>query len=82
MTRMISAATGNVLPCCWTDCTRPGDSMYEAIRREPGRKIHFVFCSERHRRYWVNSVRDMGNLPSGSKSLGGPVQGWGGNPKG
>lgn len=79
---MISVATGQPILCCWTDCERTGDDGYQAIVREPGRNVHYLFCSQRHLMYWTNSIRDMGNLPAGAKSLGGPVQGWGKKPKG
>lgn len=65
---MISGATGRKIPCCWTECERLGDTRYECRVNEPRRTIHYLFCSERHKMLWVNSVPDMGNLPSGSKS--------------
>jgi hypothetical protein len=71
---MISGSTGNPIPCCWGECMKPGDDGYQAIVNEPQRKIHYLFCSEGHLMYWVNSKKSLGNLPSGSKSLV-PVQG-------
>jgi hypothetical protein len=31
------------------------------------RYMNYVFCSERHKMYFVNSIRDMNNLPAGYK---------------
>jgi hypothetical protein len=76
VSRVVSGVTGNTLMCCWNDCTRPGDTQYEIrVTESEARIVHYVFCSKRHAAYWANSHRDMGNLPGGSKMLGGPVQG-------
>jgi hypothetical protein len=66
--KMISGTTGQRIPCCWVDCYRPGDTNHEAQVKEPLRTLHYLFCSERHLLYWVNSHVDMGNLPAGSRS--------------
>lgn len=40
----------------------PAPNMHQRWKR-----IHYLFCSERHRLYWANSHRSLYNLPSGSK---------------
>lgn len=44
------------------------------FRRAPNmdqrwKRVHYLFCSERHKAYWVNSHRSLYNLPAGSKKL-------------
>lgn len=34
MVRMIDPTDGTHLVCCWEDCHRPGNTMYQAIVRE------------------------------------------------
>ena len=41
---------------------RPAYNMHEKWRR-----IIYLFCCERHKLYWVNSHRDLYNLPAGSR---------------
>jgi hypothetical protein len=56
------------LLCCWDTCDQRGFENIKAVERNgPYQNIHFVFCSERHKWYWLNSVRDLGNLPPGFK---------------
>jgi hypothetical protein len=76
MSRVISGSTGLAILCCWTDCERVGDDRHRVVLPEPRGNLIYLFCSERHREYWRNSHHSMGNLPSGAKSLGGPVGGW------
>jgi len=33
------------------------------------KNVWYVFCSERHKRMWINSPRDLYNLPSGERGL-------------
>ena len=60
-----------LLPCCWTECDRP--ARRETLFAEPPdghANIRFYFfCSMRHRAFWVASVTNMGNLPTGSRGL-------------
>lgn len=67
MTYVIDPQDGAKLECMWLDCPKPGHEQHKAVVREPGRSIHFVFCTHRHLMYWVNSHRDHLNLPTGSK---------------
>lgn len=41
---------------------RPAPNMNEKWKR-----VHYLFCSERCKAYYLNSHRDLYNLPSGSK---------------
>lgn len=73
-----SGATGKLIPCCWTECDKVGNSRYEhreflqmiqiGSARIPQYRI-YLFCKERHRELWRNSVRDLGNLPTGSRGM-------------
>lgn len=55
--------------CCWDTCERDGVELHKARVNEGGPNhphiVIYVFCSETHKFYWVNSHRDMGNLPPG-----------------
>jgi hypothetical protein len=62
---VINLSTGVHIPCCWDDCTRDGVELHKCVVREPTGRAHYVFCSERHRQFWINSHRDNGRLPAG-----------------
>lgn len=52
---------GRPLPCCWSDCVRPGkdELRFESYERDEwgSKKVIFIFCSEAHKRYYVEQVR-------------------------
>lgn len=65
---------GTHVMCAWDTCERDGFETYK-IRtntakagREP-RYMTYVFCSERHKQYWLNNVRpgSNNNLPPGMR---------------
>jgi hypothetical protein len=62
---VINLSTGVHLPCCWDDCTRDGVELHKTTVKEPTGNANYVFCSERHRQYWINSHRNNGMLPAG-----------------
>lgn len=53
---------GVPLPCCWDECENPGYEENKVIVREPQKTLHYIFCSDRHKRYHINGHRDYGNL--------------------
>lgn len=66
------------LPCCFDDCEKHGVNLHQAMLHDhnPGIRCSdptakhpvFVFCSERHRQYFLASHRiGQGRLPTGSK---------------
>lgn len=73
--KVLSRGSGEWIRCAWFECERHGFELYKTIFHEHARTlpcdnplsehVNFVFCSERHRQYFVNSHRDMGNLPKG-----------------
>ena len=64
--------TGDVLPCCWADCERPGHDGIRIVKHEgPLRTLTYVFCSERHRQLYANSHIAYGDLPLGSRNRNG-----------
>lgn len=71
MSKKVSGTTGRNIPCCWSDCTRDGNDQYEVVLWEgfPERDFHYLFCSDRHRAYWIHSKHANGQLPIGSKGL-------------
>jgi len=66
------------LLCCWTECEKPGYDLHKARTHDHAPRLPcdhplskhtwWVFCSDRHKQYWVNSHRDMGNLPAGYRN--------------
>lgn len=68
--------TGRRLMCCIPTmpngdlCDRDGYELFKVIiRAADGERTHYVFCSERHRQYFIQSHRSLGNLPPGMRSL-------------
>lgn len=65
---VINLSSGAHIPCGWDDCFRDGVELHKVVIREPNGRANFVFCSERHRQYFINSHRANGNLPAGYRS--------------
>jgi len=65
---VINLQTGAHLPCCWDICEKDGVELHKTRVRSGVESVTYVFCSDRHRMYWVNSHRDNGNLPAGYRS--------------
>jgi hypothetical protein len=46
--------------CAWLDCTNDGYESNKVVVQQGqvrgGRTMTYVFCSERHKRYWVDEV--------------------------
>lgn len=65
------------ITCCWFECDRPGTELHKAVLHEhitgvpceSGEHVTFIFCSDRHKRLFQNSHRDMGNLPPGYRKI-------------
>lgn len=62
------AGTRHVM-CAWDDCENDGVELHQ-VRINYGTPVtphvvRHVFCSERHKQYWINSVRSYGRLPPG-----------------
>ena len=60
---------GTFVMCAWDTCEKAGYQNNRAVVHEgvpPNvRDITYVFCSDRHKMYWINSIRDCNNLPAG-----------------
>lgn len=73
--KVLSGTTGQWIRCAWFECDRDGVELHKARFHEHARTmscahplskhVHFIFCSERHRQYYLHSHRDMWNLPPG-----------------
>jgi hypothetical protein len=58
--------------CAWDTCEKDGFDLHQTRVNygADGAAPHIVkhvFCTERHKMFWVNSVRNLGNLPPGYK---------------
>lgn len=75
---MDKAARGETcwLQCCWDDCETPGTTLHRTMFHDHARgwpcehpeakHLWYVFCSERHRQYFLNGHREYGKLPAGA----------------
>lgn len=55
--------------CAWDDCEHDGYDLHQ-VRVNYGTAEHphvvkHIFCTDRHKQYWINSTRRYGNLPPG-----------------
>ena len=55
--------------CAWDDCENDGYDLHQT-RVNYGKAntphiVKHVFCSERHKMFWVNSTKAYGQLPPG-----------------
>jgi len=58
--------------CSWDTCEKDGYENNKVVVRDnaPGyepKTITYIFCTERHKQYWLNSIRNVNNLPPGFK---------------
>ncbi len=66
------SGTGRHIICSWDTCENDGFELYKvrvntAQEGYEKRYMHYVFCSERHKQYWLENVRpgSNNNLPPG-----------------
>jgi hypothetical protein len=68
MTRRIPGRTmvrnGQGIPilCAWDTCDSPGFDEIKVVVNEPRKKLHYIFCSEKHKQYHINGHRAYGNV--------------------
>lgn len=71
------AQKGEKIKCGWLDCDEDGYILYQAVTNaaRPGFPRHlerYVFCTERHRQYFLHQMRGhgalVGRLPAGERS--------------
>lgn len=70
-----SHGSQNWIRCAWFECEKQGYELYKAVFHEHARDlpchhprsehVNFIFCSERHKQYYMHSHISMGNLPKG-----------------
>lgn len=53
---------GIPIKCCWDDCEKSGYDEIKVIVREPQKTLHYIFCSERHKRMHITSHHTYGKL--------------------
>lgn len=71
---VIDTADGDHLLCCWDECEKHGTTLhrvriYEGIHPNTGGPIYSwkIFCTERHKMYYVNAPRNLNMLPPGHR---------------
>lgn len=75
---------GRFIHCGWDDCEKHGYECYKVMQHTekpgyPERIVNFIFCSERHRQYFIQSSQQAasgmhkdfmhGMLPQGMKNI-------------
>jgi hypothetical protein len=71
---VIDPQDGVHLLCCWDTCERPGTTLHkvriwEGVSPASGAPVYSwkIFCTDRHRMYYVNAPKDLNNLPRGHR---------------
>ena len=71
---VVDTRDGETLPCCWSDCERSGVLLhrvriYEGVNQVTGERVYSwkVFCTERHKMFYVNAPRALNKLPPGHR---------------
>lgn len=59
---LVRNAQGVPLLCAWDDCEKDGYEEVKVIVRDNGKNLHYVFCSERHKRMHIAGHQSYGNL--------------------
>lgn len=53
--------TGNAILCAWDDCEKAGFDEIKVVVKEPHKSLHYIFCSEVHKRFHMAGHRNYGN---------------------
>lgn len=63
---------GTKVVCAWDECDRPGYELHKVRQHEHaaviacdsdlGKHITFIFCSDRHKLYWLNCTGEMAKV--------------------
>lgn len=77
--RVYSHGGDNFIRCAWFECDQDGFELYKSVFHEHARglpcddprseHVNFVFCSERHKQYYLHSHKDLNMLPPGFKTV-------------
>lgn len=59
---MVRNGHGIPIKCVWDDCEKPGYDEIKVIVKEPQKHVHYIFCSERHKRFHIRGHQDYGKL--------------------
>lgn len=62
-----SPVTGELIVCLWTECDHHARREHMVAIREGVKPLFHFFCSDRHKKMWLHSVVNMGNLPTGDR---------------
>lgn len=77
--RVWSKTSDKWIQCNWFECHADGYENFKAVVHDHSKlipcnhylatHINYIFCSERHLQYYVNSPSDHWNLPAGMKNV-------------
>jgi hypothetical protein len=75
--QVLSRDNDRWLRCCWDDCDNQGYELHKtrfhdhprgtACDFPDAKHLWYVFCTDRHRMFFLNSHRANGMLPAGAK---------------
>lgn len=73
--KVLSFSTQTWITCAWFGCDRTAYDLYKSVFHEHSRDlacdhpysahVFFIFCTERHKRYYQESHKNFGQLPAG-----------------
>lgn len=63
---------GTYVMCAWDTCEKPGLESNKCVERVsakgyPLKTLTYVFCTDKHKRYFVHSIVRANDLPPGFK---------------
>jgi hypothetical protein len=59
---LVRNSLGKPILCAWDDCESVGYDEIKIVVKEPGKDLHYIFCSPAHRRFHIASHNTYGKL--------------------
>lgn len=59
---LVRNGEGKAILCAWDECEKVGYDEIKVIVNEPGKKLHYIFCSAVHKQFHISSHRTYGKL--------------------
>jgi hypothetical protein len=59
---LVRNEAGKAILCAWDDCEKVGYDEIKVVVKEPGKTLHYIFCSAPHKQFYISSHRTYGKL--------------------
>lgn len=59
---LVRNGQGIPIICAWDTCDKNGYDEIKIVVNEPTKSLHYIFCSERHKRYHMHGHQEYGKL--------------------